>query len=268
MTKVPLARNSGVQECGFQIESAFQTGTVFQVQRWSTHDGDGIRSTVFLKGCPLRCAWCANPESWNPAPEHGFGWNTTVRDVMKTLRRDEIFYRESGGGVTFSGGEPFAQGVFLRALLKECRALGYSTAVETCGFFDWDDAADIFKELDSVFIDIKQMDPEKHQQFTGVSNERILQNIRRVVATHDDVTVRVPLVKGVNDDPGNILALCSFLEGAAKGLRGIEFLPYHNLGDSKYRALSLAPSQFEAPASSVIEALEALVKDHGITVIK
>jgi pyruvate formate lyase activating enzyme len=238
-------------------------GTIFQVQRWSIHDGEGIRSTVFLKGCPLRCAWCANPESWTGSADGGQGRRVTAANLMKELRKDEIFYRESGGGVTFSGGEPFAQPEFLRELVAACGAVGYHTAAETSAFFDWNEAADIFARLDAVFVDIKHMDSLQHKKFTGVPNGVILKNVERILATHGDVTVRVPLVAGVNDDEANIRALRDFLRGAkARGLKGVELLPYHNLGVSKYSALGLPiPPEFAAPPVTVVESLKESLRD-------
>lgn len=219
-----------------------------------------------MKGCPLRCAWCANPESWTGTVERGFGRRVTVEGLMRELGRDEVFYRESGGGVTFSGGEPFAQPAFLRALVAACSAVGYDTAVETSGFFDWDEVADIFEGLDAVFVDLKHMDPARHERFTGVSNERILGNVRRILASHGDVVVRVPLVAGVNDDLENVDALCGFLNGGKHdGLRGVEFLPYHDLGVPKYARLELpTPPELAAPSPERIEALKNRVRGEGL----
>ncbi len=244
-------------------------GTIFQVQRWSIHDGAGIRSTVFMKGCPLRCLWCANPESWSEAVERGFGRRVTVDGLMQELRRDEVFYRESGGGVTFSGGEPFARPAFLRALVAACNAVGYDTAVETSAFFEWKDASDIFDGLDTVFVDLKHMDPVKHERFTGVSNGRILDTIRRILASHGNVVVRVPLIAGVNDDRENIRALCDFLNDAKHdGLRGVEFLPHHALGVPKYARLGLpVPPDLSAPSEERIEMLRAEVRGSGIKIL-
>ena len=243
-------------------------GTLFQIQRWCVHDGEGVRTTVFLKGCPLRCAWCANPESWSPREEKGHGFSLSVAELLSELRKDEAFYRGSSGGVTFSGGEPFAQAGFLRACLKECAKRGYDTAVETSGCFPWKGMEELFVMLDGIFFDIKQMSPIRHRELTGRDNALILENARRVLSLHSNVTVRVPLVRGCNDDIGNIEEMCAFLAGFPK-LRGVEFLPYHNLGFSKYASLDLpAPPDFSAPEPEVMEKLEKIVSRFGIPLIR
>ena len=241
-------------------------GLIFQIQRWSLHDGDGIRSTVFLKGCPLRCAWCANPESWFREVEKGFGRRMTVAELMKTLRRDEIFYRESGGGVTFSGGEPLAQPDFLRAALIACRRAGYHTALESCALAEPELAAELYALADQVFVDLKHLDSEAHQKYTGRTNELILANIKRLLETHPDVTVRTPLIAGVNDDAEHIRAIVGFLKGL--NLKGFEFMPYHNLGEGKYRALGRqAPPAFSPPTAEQQETLKAILRSEGLPVI-
>lgn len=293
-------------------ETAAVNGCVFQVQRWSVQDGDGIRSTVFLKGCPLRCRWCANPESWNPQPEVMFfrekcsgcgrcvpvcdtgaageanqslcrhcgacarvcpsgarqtaGRWMTVEEVVKSLQRDAVFYRESGGGVTFSGGEPFAQPEFLRQLVKGCVRLGLDTAVETCGCFDWDAVQDIVRELDCAFVDVKHMDDAEHRRLTGSGNCRILENVSRLARTVPRTIVRVPLIAGVNDGEENLRALCGFLRADAP-VAGVELLPYHDLGVSKGRALGREAELFAAPARERIEALKKQITGWGIPVV-
>ncbi|AJQ28557.1 glycyl-radical enzyme activating protein [Pelosinus fermentans] len=298
-------------------ESNRIAGNVFQIQRWSVHDGDGIRSTVFLKGCPLRCKWCANPESWNPNPEILYfrdrcigcaqcslacnhqaipmdggiplsfsrekccccgdccevcpngakkmiGSLMTVEEVIKILKRDSIFYRESKGGVTFSGGEPFAQSEFLREMILACKRLAIDTAVETSGFFEWEDAEDIVKELDTVFIDIKHMDEQVHKRLTGVSNRKILENVIRISQNHHDLIIRVPLISGVNDDRNNIEQMCQFLQENTRIL-GVELLPYHPLGSSKMSALDREGWEiFNAPDAEKVEHIKKIIAEYEI----
>lgn len=295
------------------------SGNIFQIQRWSLHDGEGVRSTVFLKGCPLRCKWCANPESWNSSPEvlyfpercsgcgrcaqvcetgaiilgdgniNGFerarccgcgkcwdvcptgarkkiGSTVTVEDVLKVIKRDAIFYRESGGGVTFSGGEPFAQSEFLRQLVAGCSRIGIDTAVETSGCFDWEQVKDIFELLDCVFVDIKHMDDETHKKLTGVSNRRILKNITLMSQMHPKIILRVPLIEGVNTDEENIRSMCEFI-GQNTTVEGIELLPYHDLGKSKYSALGVAFNPFTTPDATKIEEIKKILIDYGISIV-
>ena len=249
------------------VKKAIPAGTIFQVQRWSLHDGEGIRSTVFMKGCPLRCQWCANPEAWSGAVEEGFGFRLTVAELMARLRRDAVFYRESGGGVTFSGGEPLAQPAFLRAALEACEDAGFDRGIETCAYTPWERAASIFDLLDEVFVDVKHMDAARHKELTGKSNTVILRNLGFLLERHPKVTVRVPLIAGLNDDEATIDALCAFLKGAS-GLRGVEFMPYHNLGVGKYARLQLpAPPPHAAPSAERLERLKDLVRVHGLTVV-
>lgn len=295
------------------------SGHVFQIQRWSVHDGDGIRTTVFLKGCPLRCSWCANPESWNSKPEILFfsercsgcgrcskvcannailfengsavfrkerccvcakccevcpvgarrkiGSRMTVEEVLEVVKRDTIFYRESGGGVTFSGGEPFAQIDFLRALVSSCKKLGIDTAVETSGYFNWNQAKDIVEILNCVFVDIKHMNDSCHKKLTGVSNRRILENIIEISRIHQNVIIRVPLICGVNDKEENIKEICTFLVQHTR-ISSIEILPCHDLGISKYKALGFTGSQlYRTPDVAKIEFLNEVMTSYGIDII-
>ncbi|HMM22069.1 MAG TPA: glycyl-radical enzyme activating protein [Selenomonadales bacterium] len=294
------------------------SGTIFQIQRWSIHDGEGVRSTVFLKGCPLRCKWCANPESWNGNPEVLFfqekctgcnrcvpvcgegaidpgetagrfsrercsccarccevcptgarkriGAKVTVEDVLQVIRRDAVFYRESGGGVTFSGGEPFAQPEFLRQLAAACRRLGIDTAVETSGYFDWEQVKDIFGLLDGVFVDIKHMDDERHRQMTGVGNRGILENIARISLLHPNTIVRVPLIEEVNAHEQNIRAMGEFLKNHTR-VKGVEFLPYHDFGEAKYRAVGAQGQAFTTPDGAKIAAMKEIIAAYGIDIV-
>lgn len=293
-------------------------GTIFQIQRWSINDGEGVRSTVFLKGCPLRCKWCANPESWNKRSEVLFfqekcvGCNrcmavcnnnaislekskyhfkrencsgcakccevcptgarkmigdlVTVEDVLKVIKRDAVFYRESGGGVTFSGGEPFAQPEFLRQLAATCYQLGLDTAVETSGYFDLEQVKDILEYLDCIFVDIKHMDDETHKQMTGVSNRVILENIAQISQLHPNTIVRVPLIEEVNANEHNIKKMCEFLKSNTQ-VCGVELLPYHNFGEAKFNAVGYQGHTFTTPDTSKIEEIKAIIAAYGIRIL-
>jgi pyruvate formate lyase activating enzyme len=261
-------------------------GLVFNIMRFSLHDGPGIRTTVFLKGCPLRCGWCHNPEgqlSWpeviyfeerclrcgdcvRACPEgalHLDGTITTdptlcrrwgkcvdacsggarelagrwmsVPDVVAEVAKDEVFYEESGGGVTISGGEPLMQAAFVEPLLAACRARRIHTVLDTCGFADPDVVRRVSEWVDLFLYDLKLMDGEKHRRFTGVKNDRIVENLRTLAEIGSQVIVRIPIIPGVNDEDTDIAAMSAFLTRV--GLRRIDLLPYHRIGSDKYDRL-------------------------------
>jgi pyruvate formate lyase activating enzyme len=232
------------------VESA---GTLFRIARYAVHDGPGIRTTVFLKGCPLRCAWCHSPESQCRRPQllvHPerdervtCGYQASVDDVLARIERDRPFYDESGGGVTFSGGEPLAQPRFLRALIDACRAREIHTAVETSGYAPPAALAGIRPDL--FLVDLKIMDEERHRAATGVSNRRILANVRTLAAGSTPVRLRFPLVPGVNDDEANRRALAGFVRSI--GMSAVDVLPYHRAGIAKYARLHRAYSLVDTP---------------------
>lgn len=297
-------------------------GIVFDIQKFSLHDGPGIRTLVLFKGCPLRCVWCCNPESQTSAAQvvlfvrkciRGEGYDcrecvdacprdaldlpigepaaivqeqcdacgrcvdacpsgacvqvgrlTTVDEVFARVNQDEIFYRHSGGGVTLSGGEPAAQPGFAAALAGRCRSAGIHTAMETCGHAPWEAIARILPNLDLVLFDVKHMDPEVHRALTGMGNQLVLDNARRVAATGVELVIRVPVIPGHNDSEANIRATAEFArELSAKALH---LLPYHRLGAAKYQRLQLAYrlEELRAPEAAVMEGLRALAASCGI----
>jgi pyruvate formate lyase activating enzyme len=251
---------------------------VSNIQHFSVNDGDGIRATVFLSGCPLRCPWCANPETWDPAPGRGaypegakrlLGRVMSVDEILDEIRRHAIFQRSSGGGVTWSGGEPFFFPSGLRALVFACAELGIHQAIETSGFFSWPSCEDILGELDFVFLDIKHMDDGEHRRLTGMGNETILANAERLGATGIETAVRIPLVKGVNDGEENLARTATFVRRAMPHAR-IEILPYHDLGRPKYETLGLAARHgtYEIPSLEDVERAEAIVGGEGVEVIR
>jgi pyruvate formate lyase activating enzyme len=265
-------------------------GIVFDIKQFSIHDGPGIRTTVFLKGCPLRCAWCHNPESQAAAPELIFrpgrclrcgvcvtacprgaiswdgaamvtdgqacarcgscadtcyaqarelaGRQMTVTQVMTEIERDVAFYDESGGGVTFSGGEPLAQPRFLRELLRACRAREIHSAVDTCGYVAWEVLADLREYVDLFLYDLKLMDDAGHRAFTGVSNGLILRNLEALAHHRHAIILRVPVIPGINDDAENLRRVGAFA-AALPSVERLDLLPYHRTGIEKYERVHM-----------------------------
>jgi pyruvate formate lyase activating enzyme len=220
------------------------TGRIFDIQRFSVHDGPGIRTIVFLKGCLLRCRWCCNPESqeWDiqkmilNGEEKIMGRDVTVESVMQEVLCDESFYRRSGGGLTLSGGEAMCQADFAIALLRASHENGINTAMETAASVPTDVVARIVPHVDYMLMDIKHMDSEKHKLFTGKGNELILQNARYIAEKANDMTVRVPVIPGFNDTKEEIAAIASFAN-SLPNVRKLHLLPYHRLGKNKYDGL-------------------------------
>lgn len=262
------------------------SGSVFNIQRFSLNDGPGIRTIVFLKGCPLHCKWCSNPESqrlkpvimFNPddcihcgrcleACKHGAlsssnphfvdhekcvgcgecaavcpasalvlkGRIRVVQELIRELRKDASYFRRSEGGVTLSGGEPLLQHEFSAELLKACHAQGWTTAMETTGFANPEVIEEVIPHVDTVLLDIKSINPEQHEKFTGVRNDKILQNARRIAEISETI-VRVPVVPTFNYSDEDIRSIIDFAK-TMRGVRQIHLLPYHNLGENKYGLL-------------------------------
>lgn len=262
-------------------------GTIVNVQRYSVHDGPGIRTTVFFKGCPLKCWWCHNPENislkeemmsckdkctncgrcikvcreeairlkdGNPfvelekcincgrcaefciseAKEH-VGKEVHINELMVHIKKDIPFYEESGGGVTFSGGEPLMQGEFLNEVLKRCKNLNINTTLDTCGYSDWEKIEKIHNKVDLFLYDLKIFDDEKHIKYTGVSNKLILENLKKLSSLGKNIYVRMPIIKGINDDSAHIDNCVKFLSDL--NILQVNLLPYHKLGMDKYEKL-------------------------------
>ena len=218
-------------------------GRIFDIQRYSIHDGPGIRTIVFLKGCPLRCRWCCNPEGqeWDPnvmqveGKPKLYGEDITVEELMPRLITDEHYYRRSGGGITLSGGECLAQPDFAPQLLHACHDMGYTTAIETTGYQKWEIIERYLPYLDYVLMDIKHMDSKKHKEFTGVNNEIIHENARKFAKSGVDLTIRVPVIPTFNNTPEEIRAIADF--AASLPVTKLHLLPYHRLGQGKYDGL-------------------------------
>ncbi len=297
-------------------------GTVFNIQKYSLHDGPGIRTTVFLKGCPLNCWWCHNPESKALAKQVTFtkklcigcesclnrcennaidlsrensifdrgkckrcgscsevcptnaikllGKEMTVAEVVNEIEKDRVFYEESEGGVTFSGGEPLMQHDFLYQLLKKCKQKDLHTALDTSGFTDWHILEKAAKLTDLFLYDIKHMTNEKHLKFTGVSNAPILSNLQRLALVHSNIQIRLPIIPGINDDEENIVATGEFI--SAIGLRNVSILAYHHTGVDKYERIeeayklpnTLEPTHDEMQRiARILEAFRLIVRIGG-----
>lgn len=275
---------------------------IFDIMRFATHDGPGIRTTVFLKGCPLSCWWCHNPESQSfraerlyfeercrhcldcaaACPEHAIqevdgavvtsdactvcgtcadfcmsearlmaGRRYGLSEAMAEIEKDVVFFEDSGGGVTLSGGEPVAQPAFAAAILEACRERGINTAVETCGFAQKQTFRSVALLADLVLFDLKLIDPDKHLQYTGVSNAPIRANLEELLALRRVVTVRIPVAPGVNDADEDIAAFAAYL-GPLRPAH-VELLPYHRTGSDKYRRLGRSYKLLGTPEPAAAE---------------
>ena len=224
-------------------------GRVFDVQRCSVHDGPGIRTTVFLSGCALRCQWCHNPESWTAAA----GTWRTAGEVLAEVRRDRAFY-EASGGVTLSGGEPLLQPRFAAALLSLARAEGLHTCVQTAGAAEAGALLEVLPHVDLFQFDLKHLDPERHRALTGEDTARVHASARLLVERGAQVEFRVPLVPGLNDSAQNLDAAAGFV--AALGGASVRLVPYQNLYLEKYARLG-QPARCAAVQPPTLEAMNA-----------
>ena len=260
-------------------------GTIFDIKQYAIHDGPGIRTTVFLKGCPLDCAWCHNPEGRCPSPEpmvkkrstasemntasveRTIGCTVTADFVIKEVLRDEIFYDQSGGGVTFSGGEPMMQIDFLDDLLRRCRRYDLHTAVDTCGYAPWEAFERIVDAANLFLYDLKVMDDRLHRQYTGVSNRLIHENLIELSRAGVPIITRIPLIAGVTDTDDNLEAVVAFLK-PLPSLRRIDLLPYNKLGEDKIDRYGLERARIDwtAPSDEKVDAARRLLESHGFHV--
>ena len=219
-------------------------GRIFNIQRFSIHDGAGVRTIVFLKGCPLRCRWCCNPEGQEYKIEEMLqggikktvGRDVTVAEVLAEVERDRIYYRRSGGGgLTLSGGECLSQPDFAAALLEAAKDAGITTAIETTGYAPMDTVRRLLPFVDEVLMDIKHLDGEKHKTFTGRDNALILENARMIACEAKRLVVRVPVIPTFNASEGEIGTIAAFAREI--GAQEIHLLPYHRIGSDKYKGL-------------------------------
>jgi pyruvate formate lyase activating enzyme len=259
------------------------SGLVFDIRRFSVHDGPGIRTTVFFKGCPLQCAWCHNPESRNPwcetyDRELPLGGRTLVEriavgvrmpagEVMREILRDLIFMDRSGGGVTFSGGEPLLQPEFLHALLDRCRARELHTALDTCGHVPAEIFDSVLPKVDLFLYDMKLVDEAAHERHTGASNALIMENLRTLVRRGKRVVLRMPVIPGVNDTEENLTATARMLRFLVT-IERLDLLPYHAMALHKYRRLGMPepPSAFQPPGADRMREIASYFKQQGLNV--
>lgn len=232
-----------------------EKGVVFDIRRYAVHDGPGIRTTVFLKGCPLKCQWCHNPEGIFSRPQsmkrnrtvdgkesiyvEKVGKMVTSGEVMDTVLRDRLFYEESGGGVTFSGGEPMMQPTFLLELLNYSRDEGLHTAVDTSGYANEVDFLKIAHRAHLLLFDLKSVDTGIHRQYTGVNNELIWNNIRKLSTEGPEVIIRIPVVPGFNSRRSDMVSIRDEILKLKGRIQRVDILPYHRLGRQKYEALGM-----------------------------
>lgn len=296
---------------------------IFDIKRYAINDGPGIRTTIFLKGCPLRCVWCHNPESWTPQPQKLYkktkcigcqscveacpqqaleltpdgirptqnpcilcgkcteecpstalemcGREWTMEDLMAEIEKERSVMEDSGGGVTLCGGEPLMHPDYSLAILKELGRRGFHRTVDTTLYASQETATRIAAACELFLVDLKLMDPEKHRQYTGVTNEVILQNIRCLAETGKDFFIRIPLIEGVNTDEQNMEATALFLESLPWQRRTVNLLPYHDVGKDKHRRMwsTYNPQGFQmnAPTEETLQRCAALLESHGLHVI-
>ncbi|MGI6123367.1 MAG: glycyl-radical enzyme activating protein [Acetivibrionales bacterium] len=291
-------------------------GMVFDIQRYSIHDGPGIRTIVFLKGCPLRCKWCSNPESQEMKPQVFFvksrcircglcvknskngevtmgeegieihrnsinsndlGWVDvcptkalsikgklmSVDEVVDIVMKDEVFYRQSNGGVTLSGGEPLTQRDFSLELLKHIHGKGLSTAIETTGAVPWDSLLAVAPYTNLFLYDFKHWNDEEHIKYTGISNAQIIDNLKKLAETGANILVRVPLIPGVNDTEESINKTMDILKGI--GINKLALLPFHQYGSGKYDSVGISyeMKDKEPPKEDHVAKLQKMIADAG-----
>lgn len=239
-------------------------GLIYDIQRYSLHDGPGIRTIVFLKGCPLRCPWCANPESQSCNKEvmgdQEVGQIYTVEEAMEVVKRDMPFYRRSGGGMTLSGGEPLMQSKFSKDLVQAAKDAGINVAIETSGYQKWDLAWKVLEDIDHILFDMKAFDKDLHKKIVGVDNGLILDNLEKLSKENKDITVRVPVIPEHNDGFDNLSQTVEHCKSL--GIKEVHLLPYHQLGVHKYEKLD---REYEVKTKNSIDKseLENLASDLG-----
>ena len=248
-------------------------GRIFNIQRFSIHDGPGIRTIVFFKGCYMRCAWCCNPESQRyeietlieGGKEKIVGRDVTVAEIMPEILSDMPYYRRSGGGVTLSGGEVLAQADFAAELLRACKQAGLHTAIESSANAPFSDVEKLLPYLDLYLMDIKHMDSAKHKEYTGAPNERILENAMLIAKSGTQLIIRTPVIPGFNDTDREIKAIASFAR-TLDGVGEYHLLPYHRLGTDKYAGLGRVYSlpEIEPPSREKMEYLLSVAETSGL----
>ena len=243
-----------------------QTGRIFDIQRYSLHDGPGIRTIVFLKGCYLRCKWCCNPESQEYEIQNmtvagkakTVGKDVTVGEVMEEIEGDRRYYARSGGGLTLSGGECMAQPDFSEALLRAAHEYGFNTAIETTAFASKDVVNRLLPHVDHFLMDIKHMNSAKHKEFTTQPNEQILENAKYIAENAKHLVIRVPVIPTFNATAEEISEIARFAD-SLPNVRELHLLPYHRLGQDKYAGIGRDYS-LDGIAPPTAELMQELVK--------
>jgi len=249
------------------------SGRIFDIQKFSVHDGPGIRTIVFFKGCALRCKWCCNPESQSfeiqtmiqNGKEKTVGRDVTVDEVLQIVKQDLPYYRRSGGGMTLSGGEMLCQTDFAYALLRSAKEAAINTAVETTGFASYDKIERLLPFIDTVLMDIKHTDSVKHKAFTGQPNELILENAVKIAKNANKLIIRVPVIPTFNDTETEIASIAKFASGL-KGVNEINLLPYHRFGKDKYDGLGrdYLMGDIPSPTDEHMQKLKAKAESFGL----
>ena len=291
---------------------------IFDIRRYSINDGPGIRITIFMKGCPLKCKWCHNPESQSPevqklytaskcigaqecievCPEDALtltpdgiitDFNTctlcgkcaeacptkaiemsgklySAAELLTIIEKERVHIDQSGGGVTFSGGEPLMHPEFLIEMLKACGEKGLHRVVDTSGFAETETLLEVAKYTDLFLFDLKLMNPEKHKQWTGVNNQLILKNLRKLAETGANINIRIPLIKNVNTDENEIQEMARFVASLPDEERVVNLLPYHNIASGKYKKLKIPynEGEMQEPSEKEIQLAEEIFRSFGI----
>lgn len=295
------------------------TGLIFDIKHYAIHDGPGIRMTVFMKGCPLACTWCHNPESISSKQQKMFyatkcigcavcvkacpnnalsltedgivtdydacqlcgictevcptralemtGRTVTVKELIKTIEKERVFFDQSGGGVTVSGGEPLAQPDFLLELLQACGEKGLHRVVDTSGQTNSTTLLKVAEHTEHFLFDLKHMDPVEHKKWTGIDNRTILENLSLLAKSGANITIRIPLIKGVNSDEENLEAFADFISSLDGEPKSVDLLPFHNIAISKHKHLN-QPCDLggmAAPSPETIEKAIGIFKNRNIT---
>ena len=258
-------------------------GIIFDIKHYAIHDGPGIRQTIFLKGCPLSCWWCHNPESRGREifayekeetidgrtvfQKETVGKQYSVLELMTEIEKDLIFFEESGGGVTFSGGEPLLQFDFLMEVLKKCKQQSIHTCVDTTGFVPSEKMKIAAELTDLILFDFKMMDDDLHKKYSGVSNQIILENLKMLDKMGKDIWIRFPLISGFNDDESNIFRMLDFLNRLKKK-HPLQILPYHKIGKQKYSRFGIEYKMkgVEEPSPQHIDKIKKYFEEAGFEV--
>jgi pyruvate formate lyase activating enzyme len=296
------------------------TATIFDIKRYSINDGPGIRITVFFKGCPFRCDWCHNPESFSRqiekmysatkcigaracienCPNHALtltsdgivtdaslcrlcgkcaevcptkaiemtGYRETLDNILHEIEKERLVMDQSGGGVTFSGGEPLLHLPFLIKLIDACGERGFHRAVDTTGFTETDKLMEVAKRTDLFLYDLKHIDSKRHKQFTGVGNELILHNLQELAKTGAEINIRIPFIEGVNTDKETVNQTAAFVASLSGPKKQVNLLPYHNIAAHKYKKLGrvFEQSEMSEPSAEVLQQAVLAFQHYGLEV--